>query len=250
MSRVLVPVLAALAVAAPASAQLDQLPRGAPKTPSGAPALPSRALPLPAGPSEPKIGAALKEALQMGTDNAVMLTGQTDGYFANPAIRIPLPDNLRPLEKGLRAVGQGQQVDDFVRSMNRAAERAAPAARQIFWDAIVAMPFDDARRILAGSDTAATEYFKAKTTDRLTAAFRPVVEQAMNETAATRQYKELVGQAHAIPLAKLDSFDLDRYVVGKALNGLFHVVSEEERKIRKDPAARTTDLLREVFAQR
>jgi hypothetical protein len=251
MSRVLVAIFLGLATAGSASAQLDQLRKGTPQLPSGVPSLPpgAPALPSVGGLTEAKIGAGLKEALQIGTDNAVKLTGQTDGYFANQAIKILLPDNLRALDKGLRAVGQGQQVDEFVLGMNRAAERAAPAARQIFWDAIVSMPFDDARRILAGPDTAATEYFKGKTTDRLTSAFRPVVERAMNETAVTKQYKDLLGQAQALPFLKLESFDLDRYVVGKALVGLFHVVSEEERKIRKDPAARSTELLRDVFGQ-
>ena len=157
---------------------------------------------------------------------------------------------MKSLERGLRAVGYGSQVDEFVLSMNRAAERAAPGARQIFSDAIGEMTFDDARKIWNGSETAATDYFKGKTTDKLAAAFRPVVESAMNEVGVTRQYKELVALAKAIPFFRLDSFDLDQYVVGKALDGLFRVVADEERKIRTDPAARTTELLREVFAKR
>jgi hypothetical protein len=134
--------------------------------------------------------------------------------------------------------------------MNRAAERAAPSAKRIFWDAIGDMSFDDARRILAGPDNAATEYFRTRTTDRLTTAFRPIVETSMNDVGLTRQYRDLTGLAQAIPFFKLESFDLDQYVVGKALDGLFHVVGDEERKIRTNPAARTTDLLREVFAKR
>jgi hypothetical protein len=160
-----------------------------------------------------------------------------------------MPEKLQTLEKGLRLVGYGPQVDEFVLSMNRAAERAAPAAKQIFWDAIGEMTFDDARKILTGGDTAATQYFKGKTTDRLTSAFRPVVDQAMNEVGVTRQYKELVGRYQAIPFAKSESLDIDHYVVTKALDGLFYVVGEEERKIRTNPAARVTDLLKEVFAK-
>jgi hypothetical protein len=112
------------------------------------------------------------------------------------------------------------------------------------------MTIDDARRVLGGGETAATDYFRTKTTDRLTAAFRPVVEQAMGEVGVTRQYRELLGRARGIPFLSVEDYDIDRYVVGKSLDGLFHVVAEEERKIRTDPSARVTDLLREVFAKR
>lgn len=177
------------------------------------------------------------------------LTGRADGYFLNQAIKILMLERLRTLERGLRAVGYGAEVDEFVLSMNRAAERAAPVAKQIFWDAIGGMSFDDARKVLGGGDTAATDYFKGKTTDRLAAAFGPVVDQAMSEVGVTRQYKELVGRAQAIPFLRLDSFDIDGYVVGRALDGLFLVVGEEERKIRTNPSARVTELLKEVFGK-
>jgi hypothetical protein len=203
----------------------------------------------PAGLSDAKIASGLKEALQIGTQNAVNLTGRPDGYFRNAAIKILMPAQLQSLEKGLRAVGYGPQIDEFVLSMNRAAERAAPAAKQIFWDAISAMSFDDARKILAGSSTAATEYFKAKTSAKLTAAFQPVVSQSMNEVGVTRQYKELMGRAQTIPFLKSETFDLDRYVVGKSLDGLFYVLGQEEQKIRTNPAARATDLLKQVFGK-
>jgi hypothetical protein len=197
-----------------------------------------------------KIGQALKQALQVGTENAVKLTGRPDGYYRNQAIKILLPENLKAVESGLRTVGYGAQVDALVVGMNRAAERAAPAAKTIFWDAIGDMTIDDARRILNGADTAATEYFRDKTTRSLTAAFRPVVERSMNEVGVTRQYKQVLAYAQALPFLNTEDYDIDRYVVGKALTGLFHVVGEEERKIRRDPAARVTELLREVFGQR
>jgi hypothetical protein len=197
--------------------------------------------------SDAKIGSGLKEALKIGTENAVGLTGKTDGYFLNPAIKILMPEKLRTLEKGLRAVGYGQQVDQFVLSMNRAAEQAAPAAKQIFWDAIGEMTFEDVRKIWSGDETAATDYFKGKATDRLEAAFRPVVDKAMNEVGVMRQYKELVGKYESIPFVKKETFDIDGYVVTKTLDGLFHVVGEEERRIRTNPQARVTDLLKEVF---
>ncbi len=141
--------------------------------------------------SDAKIGSGLKEALKVGTENTVNLTGKTDGYFLNQAIKILMPEKLQTLEKGLRMVGYGSQVDEFVLGMNRAAEQAAPYAKQIFWDAIGEMTFEDARKILSGNDTAATQYFKGKTTGKLTAAFQPVVEKSMNKVGVTKQYNEL-----------------------------------------------------------
>jgi hypothetical protein len=199
--------------------------------------------------SDGKVVSGLKEALQIGTENSVKLTGRKDGYFGNEAIKILMPDKLRTVEKGLRAVGMGGQVDEFILSMNRAAEAAAPKAKQIFWDALRDMSFDDARKILTGGDTAATEYFKAKTSDRLTTAFRPEVETAMKEVGVTRQYEQLMGRAKAIPFMKTETADINTYVVAKSLDGLFFVVGQEEQKIRKNPAARITPLLKEVFGR-
>ncbi len=234
--RLIEAVAILLLTVAPASAQLDQLLKGL-------------GIGQQTGPSDAKIGSGLKEALKVGTENTVKLTGRTDGYFMNQAIKILMPEKLQTLEKGLRLVGYGPQVDEFVLSMNRAAERAAPQAKQIFWDAIGEMTFEDARKILNGSDTAATEYFRAKTSDKLTTTFRPVVDRTMNEFEVTRQYKELVGRYQAIPFAKAEVIDIDGYVVTRALDGLFHILGEEERKIRTNPAARVTDLLKEVFAR-
>jgi hypothetical protein len=230
--------MVALLTALPASAQLDRIYKGL--------GIGEKA----SGLSDAKIGSGLKEALQIGTENAVHLTGKTDGYFMNQVIKILMPEKLRTFEKGLRAVGYGPQVDEFVLSMNRAAEKSAPFAKRIFWDAIGEMTFEDARKILSGNDTAATDYFKGKTTDKLTVVFKPIVDKSMNEVGVTRQYKELVGRYETIPFVKKESFDLDRYVVTKALGGLFHMVGEEEKKIRKNPAARTTDLLKEVFGSK
>ena len=201
------------------------------------------------GLSEVKVGSGLKEALKVGTENTVNLTGRTDGFFRNQAIKILMPKTLRKLEKPLRMVGYGDQVDELVLSMNRAAERAAPFAKEIFWNAIAEMTFEDARKILAGSDTAATDYFKGKTTDKLVAAFRPVVDKSMNEVGVTRQYKKLVGRYEGIPFTKSVVFDVDQYVVKKSMDGLFYVLGQEEKKIRNNPAARVTDLLKEVFGK-
>jgi hypothetical protein len=200
--------------------------------------------------TDSKISAGLKQALQIGAENSVKLVGHKDGYFANNAIKILMPKNLQPLEKGLRMVGYGPKIDDFVLSMNRSAEAAAPAARKIFVDAITSMSIDDARHILSGGDTAATEYFKQKTTPQLTAAFRPVVDKTMADNGVTKQYNALAGQYKSLPFAKKQNLDITDYVVGKALDGLFFEVGEEEKKIRQDPAKQTTDLLKEVFGHK
>ena len=199
--------------------------------------------------SDEKITSGLKEALRVGTDNAVRSTGRPDGYFGNEAIKVLMPEKLRTLEKGLRAIGYGPDVDEFVLSMNRAAERAAPHAKAVFWGAILELSFEDARQIFSGGDTAATDYFRDTTTDKLVGAFTPVIEEAMDEVGVTRQYNQLVGRARAIPFLKSELLDINEYVVGKALDGLFYVLAEEERKIRKDPAARITELLKEVFGK-
>jgi hypothetical protein len=195
------------------------------------------------------IVSGLKEALRVGSANAVSLNGKVDGYFRNAASKILMPEKLKPLEKGLRLAGQSRQVDEFVLSMNRAAEKAAPFAKDIFWGAIKRMTFSDATRIFKGGDTAATDYFRGMTTDELTTAFEPIVKESMESIGVTRQYKVLAGRYNALPFVQSQALDLDRYVVDKAMNGLFYVLAEEERKIRTDPAARVTDLLRTVFGK-
>ena len=200
--------------------------------------------------SDGDVVSGLKEALEVGAKNAVDLTGKTDGYFGNAAIKILMPQQLQTVEKGLRALGQGEKVDEFVLSMNRAAEKAAPAAKEIFWTAIKGMSFEDARRILSGGDTAATEYFRSKTTETLTATFRPVVTDSMKEVGVIQQYKTLQSAYQSVPFASsLPSVDIESYVVGKALDGLFLMLGEEEKKIRTNPAAQVTDLLKKVFGK-
>jgi hypothetical protein len=192
----------------------------------------------------------LKEALQVGTGNAVSTVSKTDGYLKNPQIKIPLPENVQKVEKLLRATGFGGQVDEFELSMNRAAERAAPEAKNIFWDAIKQMTFTDARKILDGQDNAATLYFKDKTSVRLQEIFKPITHQAMSEVGTTRYYQSIDDKIKTIPFADQMSFDLDQYVTDKALGGLFFMLAEEEKKIRQDPAARVSDLLKKVFGSK
>jgi len=199
------------------------------------------------GPGNDQIIAGLKEALSIGTGDAVAATSKTNGYFGNQAIKILMPEKIRKVADVLGKVGYQKEVDDFVLSMNRAAEKAAPQAKAIFIDAIRQMTVEDARKILDGGDTAATEYFKAKTSGKLYGAFQPIVSSSMNDVGTTRSYKEMMGKYTALPFASDESLDLDRYVTNKSLDGLFYLVGQEETKIRKDPAARVTDLLKTVF---
>ncbi len=201
------------------------------------------------GLSNEKIISGLKEALEIGTEKTVELTGNTDGYLKNEAIKILLPEKLQKMDKALRMVGFGPQIDEFVVSMNRSAEQAAPLAKPIFKDAVTEMSFEDGEKILNGGDTAATDYFREKTKGKLAEAFKPKVTAAMDQVGVAAQYKSLVGEYSSLPFVNVDQFDLDNYVVGKSLDGLFHTLAQEEQKIRADPAARVTDLLKEVFAK-
>lgn len=199
------------------------------------------------GPDENQVAGGLKEALTIGTGNAVSLVSVTDGFFANQAIKILMPDKVRKVADVLGKVGYQEQVDEFVLSMNRAAEKAAPEAKSIFVAAIKEMTIEDAKQILNGGDTAATDFFKGKTSDRLYEAFKPIVSSSVDEVGATRSYKEMMGKYTALPFTRAETVDLDQYVTNKALDGLFFMVGQEEKKIRTDPAARVTDLLKTVF---
>ncbi|MCP4264799.1 MAG: DUF4197 domain-containing protein [Candidatus Brocadiaceae bacterium] len=196
---------------------------------------------------ENTIVSALKEAVSIGTDNAVKLVSVQDGYLGNEIIKINIPENFKMITNGLSKIGYQKQVDDFILSMNRAAEKAAPIAKSIFVDAIKEMSFDDAKKILNGADTAATEYFKTKTNKQLYDIFKPIVSTKVNEVGATRYYKDLTSKFALLPFMKTESLDLDHHVTNRALEGLFYMIGEEEKKIRTDPKARITDLLKKVF---
>lgn len=201
-----------------------------------------------AAPDSAIVADGLKEALTVGTVNAVMNVSRTDGYFGNPAIRIPLPENARKAAKVMSSLGMQQQVDEFILTMNRAAEKAAPRAKELFISAVRQMTFQDAMRILKGGDTAATDYLRSKTSQQLYSAFRPAVSSAMGEVGVTRAYKRMMDKVVKTRLVRAEDVDLDHHVTSSALDGLFRMVGEEEKKIRKDPAARVTELLKKVFA--
>jgi len=200
--------------------------------------------------SQSEIGAGLKDALKVASQRTVGRVGKTDGYNADPAIRIPLPDPLQKIEGPLKTVGAGGMLDDLQLKMNRAAEQAAPKALGIFTDAVSKMSIDDARGILTGPQDSATQYFKRTTSASLTTAFRPVVDNSLSSVGAVRSFKAVQGKAATLPFAgqEVNSFNLTDFTVGKALDGLFHYLAVEEAAIRSNPAARTTDLLKKVFA--
>jgi len=202
-----------------------------------------------AGLSDDKIIAGLKQALQVSTTKAVAVTGKPDGFLKNEAIKILLPPKLESIGKGMRMLGMGAKVDELEVGMNRAAEQAAPEAKQIFLAALKKMSFDDARHILTGGDTAATEYFKRTSSADLTTAFSPIVHRSMQRVGVVQQYDQVLKSAPG-GSALAGQFDINKYVVGKALDGLFHMLGEEEKSIRKNPAAQTTALLKEVFGRK
>ncbi|NOT48394.1 MAG: DUF4197 domain-containing protein [Acidobacteria bacterium] len=199
--------------------------------------------------SDVEISGGLKEALSKGVRFAVNSLGKQDGYLGNPRVKIPLPKTLQKVERGLRVAGQGKAVDEFVTSMNRAAEKAVPVAIDVFVDAIKQMTFDDARRILlSGQDDSATQFFRRTSEETLRQKFRPIVEDFTESAGVTQKYKAMIGKyGFAASLLGQDATDIDGYVTQKALDGLFLLVADEEKKIRKDPIGRTTSLLRKVF---
>lgn len=192
----------------------------------------------------------LKEALATGTERAVANVAKTDGYFGNQLIKILLPEKVQQAGELLKKAGYEKQVNDLVLSMNRAAEKAAPRAVSFFGNAIRTMTLEDAKGILTGGDTAATSYFEQKTRSQLFESFKPTVSQTIEQTGTARAYQNMIGKLDRIPMAGLvnkPDLDLNSYVTNKALDGLFKMVGEEEKKIRTNPAARTTELLRKVF---
>jgi hypothetical protein len=248
MRSVILAVVLVCTAALPALPQLDGVLKGlGGKQPGAATA------------NDGQVASGLKEALSVGTTKAVDLTGAQDGFWGNSAIKILMPSKMKLLEKGLRAAGKGPAIDEFELSMNRAAEKAAPAAAPIFKKAITGMSFSDARTILSGGGTAATDYFKKTTSADLTTAFKPIVEEAMSQTGVTQRYDALMKQAQGssmmqglggLGMGKKETFNINDYVVAKSLDGLFFMLGKEEEKIRTDPSAQVTPLLKQVFGHR
>lgn len=191
----------------------------------------------------------LKEALSNGVSSAIRSLGREDGFYKNVRVKIPIPKNLRPVEKTLRTIGQGKLVDDFELAINRAAEKAVPEALDIFADSIRQMSFDDVRRIVSGSEKdAATQFFRRTSEERLREKFLPIVTEFTEKTGATAQYKRVISKAGFLAaLGGGNNADLDSYVTEKALDGLFTLIADEEKRIRENPIARTSDILQKIF---
>lgn len=197
--------------------------------------------------SDSEITGGLKEALRVATERTVDEVGVEDGFNADPAIHIPLPKTLKTVQSALRQVGMADMADDLELRLNRAAEAAAPEAKAVFFDAIKQMTWQDARRILNGPKDAATQYFRRTMSDPLKARMRPIVDTQLAQVGAVRTYDDMMGQYDELPFMPDAKANLTDYTLDKALDGIFHYLGKEEARIRANPAARTTDLLRKVF---
>jgi hypothetical protein len=190
---------------------------------------------------------AIKETLINGTAESVKIVSVANGYWGNPEIKIPFPSEAKEMESKLRSIGMGKKVDEFNESMNRAAEKAATEAKPVFVAAIKGMTVKDAINIVKGENNAATMYLKNTTSPELKSKFQPIIKTSLDNVSATRYWSDLIKTYNKIPLVKRMNPDLTEYVTDKAINGLFIMISREELKIRKDPVARTSDLLKKVF---
>ncbi|MED5618644.1 DUF4197 domain-containing protein [Ideonella sp. BN130291] len=197
--------------------------------------------------SETDAASAIRVALQRGAAAAVAQLGRNDGFLANPKVRIPLPGPLKDAAKLLQALGQQHRVDELVVAMNRAAEAAVPQAKALLIDAVRSMSVEDGLRIVSGGDDAATQFFAGKTREPLGERFLPIVTRATHRVALAEKYNAVAGKAAAFGLMKAEDADLPRYVTGRALDGLYQVIGEQERLIRQDPVGTGSAILRRVF---
>jgi hypothetical protein len=191
--------------------------------------------------------AGLKEALNKGTANAVASLGKENGFFSNDRVKIPLPDSIQKVEKTLRKLKMGKYADELVLTMNRAAEVAVPEARTLLLDAVKEMSVQDAKGILTGGDTAATEYFRGKTSQKLTARFLPIVQKATAKVGVAQKYSQFSGKAARLGIMNESDTNLENYITQKALSGLFLIIADEEKAIRANPVKQASKLLNKVF---
>jgi hypothetical protein len=197
--------------------------------------------------SETDAAAGVRTALERGASSAVALLGRNDGFLGNPKVRIELPGFLKDAAKLFKATGQGKRVDELVTAMNRAAEAAVPEAKALLLGAVKSMSVDDATKIVKGSDTSVTQFFTAKTREPLGGKFLPIVERATEKVALAKKYDAMAGKAAGMGLMKKEEANLNGYVTGKALDGLYLMIGEEEKKIRKDPIGTGSAILKKVF---
>jgi hypothetical protein len=200
-----------------------------------------------AAPTESDAASGIRLALERGADAAVAALGKTDGFMGNPAVKIELPGYLKDGAKLLKMTGQGKQVDELLLAMNRAAEAAVPAARPLLLNAVKSMSVEDALQIIKGDDGSVTQFFAGKTREPLTAQFLPIVTQATEKVALADKYNKVAGKGVGMGLVKAEDANIQQYVTKRALDGLFLMIAEEERKIRKDPLGSGSALLKKVF---
>ncbi|MDI3321799.1 DUF4197 domain-containing protein [Pinibacter soli] len=199
--------------------------------------------------STDQIVQGLKEALNVGAQNSTSKLSAADGFFKDAAVKILMPEEAKKVESTLRSMGMGKLVDDAILSVNRAAEDASKTAAPIFLNAVKGMSVKDALGVLQGADTAATSYLRKTTNSDLTSSFKPVIEQSLQKTNATKYWSEVFSAYNKVSFKKVDP-DLTNYVTTKALNGIFYYVGEEEKKIRTNPTAQITDILKQVFGRK
>ena len=220
--RRLLSCIAALAISSPAAAGLDDI-------------------------TDAEALRGVRQALIDGSLAAVARLGVENGYFGNPTVKIPLPPSLQRVERGLRTFGMRREADELVLAMNRAAEAAVPEAKQLLTDAVRKMSVQDAKGILSGGDTAATDYFRRATRTQLTQRFLPIVKRATDRVGLAQQYNSLAEQGAALGLVKEDEASIERYVTQKALDGLYFMIGEQEKAFRRDPVGATSSIVRKVF---
>jgi hypothetical protein len=197
----------------------------------------------------PEVVAGLRETLRLSIERALAGIGRPDGFVANPAVRVQLPEQLMRAESMLRVAGHDRVVERFSESLSRVAEHAVSAARPVLLNGAAEVPLEDGYRVLTGGDTAATDALRRHVTGRVIAALSPAVADAMDHMGATRRYKRFMKDAQFGGLVQAPNLDLDAYVVGRSVEAIFQSIGQEERRIRVDPAARTTPLLRRVFGR-
>lgn len=199
--------------------------------------------------SNDEIGKGIKEALRVGTERLVGQLGSANGFSGDPQVRIPLPDNLKRVQSALNRIGMSGMADDLEVRLNRAAESATPKAKKLFGDAITAMTLEDVQKILNGSSTSATQFFQGKMTSPLKAEFKPIVNASLADVGAINSYDKMMGQYKSLPFVPDVKADLTNHVLEKAIAGIFLYLGKEEAGIRENPAKRTTELLKKVFAK-
>jgi hypothetical protein len=194
-----------------------------------------------------EVATGLKDTLSQGAQAAVAQLGRADGFLKNPKVKIPLPDNLKKVEKAMRTFGMGKQADELVVTMNRAAEAAVPEAQTLLIDTVKKMSVTDAKNVLTGGDDAATQYFRKTTQEQLTQKFLPIVKDATDKVGLAQQYNDFAATGTKFGLVKQEDAKIEGYVTKKALDGLYLMIGEQERALRKNPAQATSSLVQKIF---